>query len=134
MKEALASNDWEWPEVSILPDLDNFNDAENGEEADEGANDFGVDLAETAEEMAGMTKAINGGTLDTDEEDGMDADQDMEIEKLQAAMLKMQVVRGMCPPSLSRYGLTKLDMGADLPESERKRLAAKTVSEIMKTL
>lgn len=30
--------------------------------------------------------------------------------------------------------LTKTDMGADLPEAERKRLAAKTVNEIMKNL
>jgi hypothetical protein len=33
-----------------------------------------------------------------------------------------------------RFWLTIIDMGADLPEAERKRLAAKTVNEIMKTL
>lgn len=30
--------------------------------------------------------------------------------------------------------LTTKDMGTDLPEAERKRLAAKTVKDIMKTL
>jgi hypothetical protein len=35
---------------------------------------------------------------------------------------------------LSGTPLTEVDMGADLPEAERKKLAAKAVSEIMKTL
>jgi hypothetical protein len=32
------------------------------------------------------------------------------------------------------FELTTIDMGADLPEAERKKLAIKTVNEVMKKL
>ncbi|KAG0648660.1 Small nuclear ribonucleoprotein Sm D3 [Hyphodiscus hymeniophilus] len=114
LKEALESNDWEGDDESGEVDLEDFD--EEDDEA-EGSKGFGIDAEEMEMEMAGMKRAIYGGGLDL-EEDENDDDQDDEVEKLQTMMLKMQAV----------------DMGADLPESERKKLAAKAVGEIMKTL
>jgi hypothetical protein len=130
LREALEANDWEGAdelgEDATLEGLD-----EDDEEA-EGSMGFGIDAAEMEEEMAGMKRAIYGGGLG--EEDEEDANQDQEVEKLQAMMLKMQAVRGKWPVSSIRTRLTQTDMGADLPEVERKKLAAKAVSEVMKTL
>ncbi|KAG9239034.1 hypothetical protein BJ875DRAFT_449250 [Amylocarpus encephaloides] len=112
LREALEATDW----VGNDDDFD-VEDALNeldldGDDAD--SLGFGIDPKEMEEEMKGMKQAIYGGNG----AEG-DDDQDEEVEKLQAMMLKMQAVR---------------DMGVDLPESERKRLAAKTVGEIIKTL
>ena len=92
LKEAFEANDWEGGddlgEDLTLEDLDG-----DGEEA-EGSIGFGIDPSEMEEEMAGMKRAIYGGDLGMEEEDENEADQDEEVEKLQAMMLKMQAVRG----------------------------------------
>jgi hypothetical protein len=92
LKEALEANDWEGGddlgEGITLEDLD-----EDDEEA-EGNIGFGIDASEMEEEMVGMKRAIYAGVLGMEEEDENEADQDEEVEKLQAMMLKMQTVRG----------------------------------------
>jgi hypothetical protein len=130
LKEALEANDWEGglSEDVTLDDLD-----EDDEEA-EGSIGFGIDATEMEEEMQGMKRAIYGGGLGLEDEDENEADQDEEVEKLQAMMLKMQAVRGKCCIPSPGNQLIDVDMGADLPEAERKKFAEKAVSEIMKTL
>ena len=94
LKEALEANDWEGGdhigEDITLEDLDEDDDGA------EGSIGFGIDPDEMEEEMAGMKKAINAGGLGLEEVDEDEADQDQEVEKLQAMMLKMQAVRGKC--------------------------------------
>lgn len=82
-----------------------------------------------------MKQAIYGGSATEDNEIEDEESGDREVQQLQAMMLKMQAVRGISSKRISvNYRLTELDMGADLPEAERKRLAVKTVKDIMKTL
>ncbi|CAG8956406.1 hypothetical protein HYFRA_00003789 [Hymenoscyphus fraxineus] len=120
LREALESNDWMAEEGE--GEVEEFLLGDEGEGEEMGELGFGIDPKEMEEEMRGMKMAIYGrGDGDengngNEEDDGKD---DEDVEKLQAMMLKMQAVR---------------DLGADLPEAERKRLAAKTVTEIMKTL
>ena len=71
-----------------------------------GMNDPGVTLG------GGFTRYGEGG-------EGEEDDGDVEVEALQAMMLKMQAVR---------------DMDADMPEAERRRVARRAVQEIMKTI
>lgn len=131
LKEALEANEWDGgDDADEEPILDVL--GEDNEEA-EGSIGFDIDAAEMEEEMAGMKRAIYGGSLGLEEEGG-ETDQDQEVEKLQAMMLKMQAVRGEWLGPLFGIRLTKIDMGADFPEAERKKLAAKAVREIMKTL
>ncbi|CAG8973912.1 hypothetical protein HYALB_00003690 [Hymenoscyphus albidus] len=100
-------NDW----MGEGGEVEDFLLGDEGEEM--GELGFGIDPQEMDEEMRGMKMAIYGrGDENGNEEDEGKDDED--VEKLQAMMLKMQAVR---------------DMGADLPEAERKRLAAKTTSE-----
>jgi hypothetical protein len=128
LKEALEANDWGGgEELAEELDLENLED----EDDSEGSLGFGIDRSEMEEEMAGMKQAIYGGEV---EENEADAEQDHEVEKLQAMMLKMQAVRGTYAVTFLRIRLTTTDMGADMPEAERKKFAAKAVNEIMKTL
>ncbi|PVH89844.1 hypothetical protein DL98DRAFT_508082 [Cadophora sp. DSE1049] len=115
LKEALEANDWEGnDELGEAIDLEGLgNDSD-----DAGSIGFGLDAADKAEmekEMRGMKQAIYGSGNDGEEEEPNDQD----VEDLQALMLKMQAVR---------------DLGADMPEAERKNFAAKAVSDIMKKL
>lgn len=88
-KEALEANDWEGPD-----DLDDVMDPEDFDENDTRAG-FGAEAAEMEMEMFGMKEAIHGGSGPQAENEGVDNDE--EVEKLQALMLKMQAVRGMFP-------------------------------------
>ncbi|TVY20178.1 Increased recombination centers protein 6 [Lachnellula arida] len=115
LKEALETNDWEGAD-ELDPVID-LGDLDAGDDEDAGSIGFGIDPTEMADEMAGMKRAIYGSSLGEDFGGDEDAEDDNEVEKMQAMMLKLQAVRG-----------------ADLPEAERKSLAAKTVNEIMKTM
>ncbi|PQE15574.1 putative small nuclear ribonucleo SM D3 protein [Rutstroemia sp. NJR-2017a BBW] len=115
LKEALEANDWDGG--NDLGDDLGLDDID-GDDDDEKSVGFGLEAAEMEMEMFGMKQAIAGepsGSGDVDE----DADQADEVDQLEALMLRMQAVR---------------DMGADLPEAERKKFAAKAVSDLMKTL
>jgi len=130
----LEANDWDGGD-DLGGDVDtelNLEEVEDDEA--EGSIGFGIDRAEMESEMFGMKQAIYSGGADVDEDDLDEAEGDKEIEQLQAMMLKMQAVRGVYFWQELRILLTLTDMGADLPEAERKRFAAKAVNEIMKTL
>jgi hypothetical protein len=133
LKEALEANDWEGDNLEAAIDPDGL---EGGDDSDgEGSLGFGIDRDEMEEEMKGMKQAIYDGTISGGEVDQDEAEQDDEVEKLQAMMLKMQAVRGkFLRIFLLVSSNIALDMGADMPEAERKRFAAKAVSEIMKSL
>ncbi|KAI9842158.1 MAG: hypothetical protein M1837_007445 [Sclerophora amabilis] len=143
-REALEANDWEddedGDELSGLLDDELGTTTKGGGGGEE---DEGILEAETQEvwrEMFGMREAIagidrtghedeNGGDVNDDEEktsgkeeeeeEEEDEDEDVKVEQLEAMMKKMLAVR---------------DMGADLPEKERRRLAARTVNEIMESM
>ena len=132
LKEALEANDWEAGEE--LEDL-GFEDFD-GDEDDTESLGFGIEAAEMEAEMFGMKQAIYSGTQDREDEDGEgEGEQDEDVEQLQAMMLKLQAVRGMyLNLSSGQFTNRRLDLGADMPEKERKKFAAKAVGDIMKTL
>ena len=72
---------------------------------------FGAETAEVEREMMGLKMAVN-------EAEGSEEGGDEGVEELENMMLKMQAIK---------------DMGADMPESERKKFAAKAVKDVMKT-
>ncbi|RAL59798.1 hypothetical protein DID88_000427 [Monilinia fructigena] len=115
LKEALEANEWEGGDGeggSInLEDLEDDGDENK-------SIGFGIEAAEMEMEMFGMKQAIYGES--TEETDSHEEVEDEDgVDQLEALMLRMQAVK---------------DMGADLPEAERKRFAAKAVNDLMKTL
>lgn len=75
-------------------------------------NGFGAEAAEIEREMIGLKMAVN-------EAEGSDNGDDEGVEELENMMLKMQAIK---------------DMGADMPEPERRKFAAKAVRDVMKDL
>lgn len=97
LKEALEANDWEGEDPEGSVDLNDFGEGVDSDA--EGSLGFGIDREEMEEEMKGMKQAIYGGTMADGEIDRDEIEQDEEVEKLQAMMLKMQAVRGECTMS-----------------------------------
>ncbi|TQS34434.1 hypothetical protein Golomagni_05184 [Golovinomyces magnicellulatus] len=121
LKEALEANDWEssyQPEGEL--DLDEFE--EYGDEMT--ASGFQVETAEIGKEMQEMLKAIR----EDQEIIETPINHENEVEKLQEMIVKMQA---SFPGSFADQ---RKDMSAGLPENERKRIAAKTVNEVMEIL
>ncbi|TGO22454.1 hypothetical protein BPAE_0168g00250 [Botrytis paeoniae] len=117
LKEALETNEWEGGD-----DDDDGEGIDLGDFEDDGDDNksigFGIEAAELEMEMFGMKQAIYGESSEkTNPEEEVENEDG--VEQLEALMLRMQAVK---------------DMGADLPEAERKRFAAKAVNELMKTL
>jgi hypothetical protein len=117
VREALETNEWA---------------GEDGDEEDlEEELGFGGELAEGGfeigeNEVDGMRRPLFGRE-EGEEEEG--------VEGMEALMLKMQAMRGEFCPRPSGHMLTRmLDLGADMPEAERKKFAAKAVRDLMKTL
>ncbi|TGO55896.1 hypothetical protein BOTNAR_0235g00080 [Botryotinia narcissicola] len=115
LKEALEANEWEGGD-------DDGEGIDLGDFEDDGDDDksigFGIEVAEMEMEMFGMKQEIYGkssGKTNPEEE----IENEDGVEQLEALMLRMQAVK---------------DMGADLPEAERKKFAAKAVNDLMKTL
>lgn len=71
---------------------------------------FGDEAAQVEREFMGLNMAVNGG-------EGADEGEDEGVEELESMMLKMQAIK---------------DMGADMPEAERRKFAAKAVRDVMK--
>jgi hypothetical protein len=91
LKEALVANDWE----GIDELSDDINPQEFGDEAgSDGEVGFGINPTEIEDEMVGMKQAIYGGGIGGEDEIGEGTEQDEEVVKLQAMMLRMQAVRG----------------------------------------
>lgn len=130
LKEALEANEWEGGgDEGENIDLEGLED-----DGDENKSiGFGIEAAEMEMEMFGMKQAIHG---DSTEEAGASEEVENEdgVDQLEALMLRMQAVKGKRVVLCMRCTLTLIDMGADLPEAERKRFAAKAVNDLMKTL
>ena len=73
---------------------------------------FDAEAVELGQEISGLKLAVNSV-------DGCDEGADEGVEELENTMRKLQAVK---------------DMGADMPESERRTFAAKAVKDIMKAL
>lgn len=73
---------------------------------------FGAEAAEVEREMMGLKMAVNGA-------EGSDEGADEGVEELENTVLKLRAIK---------------DMGADMPESERRKFAAKAVRDVMKGL
>ena len=123
VKEALEANSWE-----------------GGEEGDE-LEGLGMDFADFVEgevdeemrrEMEGMKEAIYGGGNEVEEEE---EDEEKDVEQMEVLMRKMQAMRGkVLDGGYWETANVKIDLGADMPEAERKKFAAKAVQDLMKTL
>ena len=106
--EALEANEWDSGDGEVDGDL-----TEDALGLEDG---FGAEAAQMAREMMGLKMAVH-------EEEGLGAAEgdggDEEVQELENMILKMQAIK---------------DMGADIPEAERKKFAAKAVRDVMKML
>ncbi|KAL8694465.1 MAG: hypothetical protein Q9218_000877 [Villophora microphyllina] len=110
LKEALEANEWD----SGIEDTDDKDDLEN--ELGLGDIRFRDEQLELETDSTGMHEAI----LTHDQDGGQgDSEGDMQVQKLESMMLKMQALK---------------EKGAALPDEERRKLAAKAVREIMKSM
>ncbi|EPS29002.1 hypothetical protein PDE_03948 [Penicillium oxalicum 114-2] len=134
IKEVLETHDWSTPsDMNDLDDADfDFDDENDLEEELLGfgrrgpTSGFGQEVQELEREMMGLRMAIErggGDGISDDEEPAFDHDnadeEERKVESIEALMMRMQAIR---------------DMGSDLPEAERRRFAAKAVSEVMREL
>ncbi|KAJ5737944.1 hypothetical protein N7493_001099 [Penicillium malachiteum] len=124
IKEVLETHDWT---ASGSNDLDGDQDLEFDFEDDDLESEllgysrsaqtrgFGHEVQELEREMLGLRMAIERGGDDNDFDDG----EEIKVESMEALMMRVQGIR---------------DMGADLPENERKKFAAKAVNDLMREL
>ncbi|EAW10475.1 adaptin-binding domain-containing protein [Aspergillus clavatus NRRL 1] len=121
IKEILETHDWSAAaedadgEESGMLDEDDLEAELLGLNAENG---FNLEVNELEREMLGLRMAIERGG-DGIGEDEDDNDDGLQVDSLEALMMRMQAIR---------------DMSAELPEGERKKFAAKAVRDIMKEL
>lgn len=108
LREALEAYEWDSGGGDV--DVDELEEELGLEDG------FGAEAAEVEREMVGLKMAVRreGGE---DEEDGEEEEEG--VEELENMMLKMQAIK---------------DMGADMPEGERRKFAARAVRDVMKTM
>ncbi|KAH8801640.1 alpha and gamma adaptin binding protein p34-domain-containing protein [Xylogone sp. PMI_703] len=119
LKEALEANEWDGGELDDFEGIDDFEGLEGDDGGEFGRDYFAAESTEMEMEIFGMKRAIYEAAEKEDEGNQDKEGDDEEVEQLQAMMLKLQAVR---------------DMGAGMPEEERKKYAAKAVNDIMKNL
>ncbi|GFF26764.1 small nuclear ribonucleoprotein Sm D3 [Aspergillus udagawae] len=121
IREILETHDWAAPSEDADPG--GFSDDDLEEHLlglDRGENGFDLEVNELEREMLGLRMAIEHGGDDGDDQDeDEEIDDGLKVESLEALMMRMQAIR---------------DMSSELPESERKKFAAKAVRDIMKEL
>ncbi|RAL04033.1 adaptin-binding domain-containing protein [Aspergillus ibericus CBS 121593] len=119
IKEVLETHDWATTEPELLDD--GFGDELEREllglDDDDTVNGFDVEVDELQREMVGLRMAIERGGDDFDGDE--DEDDELRVDAVEALLLRMRAIK---------------DMSAELPETERKRFAAKAVRDIMKEL
>ena len=112
LKEALEAHEWDAGGGDGDVDFDELEEELGVEDG------FGAEAAEVEREMVGLKMAVRrvgGEDGEEDEEEGADEG----VEELENMMLKMQAIK---------------DMGADMPEGERRKFAARAVRDVMKTM
>ncbi|KAI1954056.1 hypothetical protein LOZ57_000401 [Ophidiomyces ophidiicola] len=112
IREVLEAN--EWAMASSHEDATDLSSSML-EDIEEGG--LGFEVGELEREMLGLRMAIERGGDDGAEDDF--EEDDLQVEQLEALMQRVQAIR---------------DMGAELPESERKKFAAKAIRDIMEDL
>ncbi|KAI4189459.1 MAG: hypothetical protein LQ346_005103 [Caloplaca aetnensis] len=117
LQETLEANEWDEGGGDAVISTDDIKDFEADlgllDDA-KGATPTGMDLGH---DFDGMHEAILGRG-----EEGADdgcSEGDIHVEELESMMLKMQAIK---------------EKGASMPEEERKRFAAKAVTEVMKSI
>lgn len=123
VREALEANEWTGGDGGVKELEEELGLGFEGDV--EGGFEIGED------DVEGMRRPIFGKDDGEEEEES--------VEGMEALMLKMQAMRGESLSGLKdicmEYKLTrKVDLGADMPEAERKKFAAKAVRDLMKTL
>ena len=106
LKEALEAHEWDAGGGDV--DVDDLEEELGFEDG------FGAEAAEVEREMVGLKMAVHREDGEDEEEGG-----DEGVEELENMMLKMQAIK---------------DMGADMPEGERRKFAARAVRDVMKTM
>ncbi|MCJ1359694.1 MAG: hypothetical protein MMC33_009696 [Icmadophila ericetorum] len=129
IKEALEANDWEGGGGGMEEDEDPWGLAadlelstDKGSNEKDGSEDFGVEIGPPTQEMRAPMLSPQehlDAIFGSDGRDGDEGEGDIQVQALERMMLKMQAVK---------------DMGAGMPEAERKKFAAKAVADIMKNL
>ena len=112
LKEALEAHEWDAGGGDV--DVDELEEELGLEDG------FGAEAAEVEREMVGLKMAVRreGGKEEVGEEEEEEG-ADEGVEELENMMLKMQAIK---------------DMGADMPEVERRKFAARAVRDVMKTV
>ena len=111
LKEALEAHEWDAGGGDV--DVDEL-------EEELGAEDgFGAEAAEVEREIVGLKIAVRRERGEDGEEEEEENGADEGVEELENMMLKMQAIK---------------DMGADMPEGERRKFAARAVRDVMKTM
>ncbi|KAJ5756089.1 Alpha/gamma-adaptin-binding protein p34 [Penicillium manginii] len=113
VKEVLETHDWS---AAGEDGLDEDLEAELLGFDKEGGSGFGMEVNELEREMFGLRMAIERGGGDG-ESDG--EEEEDKVESMESLIMRMQSLR---------------DMGAELPDSERRKFAAKAVQDIMREL
>ena len=124
LKEVLEANEWEGNDGGGLGDvLDEDEKLDDGLALEEDLDEMDKTHVEgdTGELKESLLKvdAVKGQAGHTENEVDEYGGEDDDVQALESMMLRMQAVR---------------DMGADMPEMERKQFAARAVREVMKTL
>ncbi|BCR83345.1 adaptin-binding domain-containing protein [Aspergillus chevalieri] len=124
IRQIIETHDWASDDQSTDVDADLGFDDHLEEQLlglDKSSSGFNLEVNELEREMFGLRMAIERGGDDGEDEFGDfgDDDGDLKVESMEALMLRMQAIK---------------DMSADLPESERKKFAAKAVRDIMKEM
>lgn len=116
MKEALEANEWDQPADTV--DEDEDKDTESKPADDDAENmDFGLGQAD----IESLKKAIWAGSQGASgkpDEDQDDID-DQDVAKVEAMMRKLQAAR---------------EAGESMSETQRRKMAAKAVEEVMREL
>ncbi|KAL8930634.1 MAG: hypothetical protein Q9208_000505 [Pyrenodesmia sp. 3 TL-2023] len=118
LQETLEANEWE---EDGGEDLDAEDDDVKHFEAELGLRDDSEGAAPAGMELGNDFEGMHEAILGQDEEGGDDgcSEGDIQVDELESMMLKMQAIK---------------EKGADMPEEERKRFAAKAVTEVMKSI
>ncbi|KAM5446757.1 hypothetical protein MaudCBS49596_006363 [Microsporum audouinii] len=116
--EVLETHQWSSSTSDDLADDLGSIDPEGHNKAPGG---FTLEANELEKEMASLRLAINSNTNDSDigEQFEIMGDDSLKVEQLEGLMLRVQAIK---------------DMGADLPEQERKTFAAKAIRDLMKDI
>ncbi|KAJ5540793.1 Alpha/gamma-adaptin-binding protein p34 [Penicillium frequentans] len=130
IKEVLETHDWTGPGDLRDPDADQELDFDFDDDLEAGllsgsksrTRGFGQEVQELEREMLGLRMAIEHGGGDGEEGDFgdfEDGDDEIKVESMEGLMMRVQAIK---------------DMGADLPENERKKFAAQAINALMREM